>query len=104
MPQLPCQPIGIQVPGVNRYRWSLALLISLLAAGICITDGAESPDLQHKMRAFKTDIPIPLDGDLAKWRGADTVTFEGKPLAGHPLSAFYGTKKLFMSYRCRFLG
>jgi hypothetical protein len=39
------------------------------------------------MRAFKTNIPISLDGDLVKWRGADTVTFEGKPLAGHPRHA-----------------
>jgi len=70
MPQLPC-------------HWFLCLLISLLAAGICVADGAGPSDLQHRIRAFRTDIPILLDGDLAKWRGADTVTFEGKPLAGH---------------------
>jgi len=83
-------------------HWSLALLISLLAAGICLADGAEPPDLQHKMRAFKTDIPIPLDGDLAKWRGAGTVTFAGKPLAGHPrhatVYALWNKETLYLAF------
>ena len=74
------------MPPLSRH-WSLALLISLLAADICMADGAGPPDLQHKIRAFKIDISIPPDGDLAKWRGADTVTFPGKPLAGHPRHA-----------------
>jgi hypothetical protein len=69
------------------WHWSLSLLIPLLVACICVADRAGSSDVQHKIHAFMTDIPISLDGDLAKWRGADTVTFEGKPLAGHPRHA-----------------
>ena len=67
------------------WHWSLSLLIPSLA--ICVADGAGSSDLQHRIRAFKTNIPIVLDGDLTKWRGASTVRFEGRPLACHPRHA-----------------
>ena len=71
------------------WHWFLSLLIPLLATCICIcvADGAGSSDLQHRIRAFKTNIPIALDGDLTKWRGASTVRFEGKPLARRPRHA-----------------
>ena len=67
------------------WHWSLSLLIPSLA--ICVADGAGSSDLQHRIRAFKTNIPIVLDGDLTKWRGASTVRFEARPLACHPRHA-----------------
>jgi len=67
------------------WHWSLSLLIPSLA--ICVADGAGSSDLQHRIRAFQTNIPIVLDGDLTKWRGASTVRFEGRPLACHPRHA-----------------
>ena len=38
-----------------------------------MADAIEPPDLQHRIRAFKTDISLPLDDDLAKGRGAETV-------------------------------
>jgi hypothetical protein len=85
------------MPPLSRHR-SLALLISSLAADICMADGAGPSDLQHKIRAFKTDIPIPLDGDLAKWRSADTVTFAGKlslAILGMRLSTPCGTREIF---------
>ena len=69
------------------WRCSVSLLISLLGARISLAQVAGSPDSRHQMRAFMTDVPIPLDGDLAKWRGLETVTIEGKPLAGHPRNA-----------------
>jgi hypothetical protein len=69
------------------WRWFLSPLISFLAAGVCVANVAGPPDLQHRIRALETDLSIPLDGDLAKWREADTVTFEGKPLADHPRDA-----------------
>jgi hypothetical protein len=53
------------MPPLSRHR-SLALLISLLAAAIFMADGAGPSDLQHKIRAFETDIPIPLDGVLGR--------------------------------------
>ena len=37
-----------------------------------MADAIEPPDLQHRIRAFKTDISIPLDDDLAKGRGGDS--------------------------------
>ncbi len=52
-----------------------------------IAQAEEPSQVQHKVSAFKTDAPIPLDGDLAKWRRADSVSFEGKPLTGHPRTA-----------------
>ncbi len=39
------------------------------------------------VRAYRTEAPLQLDGDLTKWRGADSVRFEGKPLGGHPRTA-----------------
>jgi hypothetical protein len=74
-------------PSQITWRWFLSFFILLLAAGMFIAEAEGPSQVQQKVRAFKTDIPIPLDGDLAKWRGAGTVTFEGKPLAGHPRHA-----------------
>jgi hypothetical protein len=89
------------MPQITWHK-SLSLLTSLLAVGICVAAVAEPPDLQHTLRAFKTDVPIPLDGDLAKWSGADTVTFEGKPLAGHPrhatVYALWDTQNLYLAF------
>jgi len=39
------------------------------------------------LRARKTGTPLPLDGDSEKWRGAESVTFEGRPLGGKPRRA-----------------
>jgi hypothetical protein len=89
------------MPQITWHR-SLSLLISLLAAGIFVAAGVGPPDLQHTIRAFKTDVHIPLDGDLATWRGADTVTFEGKPLAGHPrhatVYALWDKENLYLAF------
>jgi len=65
------------------WPWTSFLLIALLAVRISAADDTVSLALQHRIRAFKTDMPIALDGDLGKWREAETVTFGGKPLAGH---------------------
>jgi Carbohydrate family 9 binding domain-like len=69
------------------WPWASVLLIVLLIVPISAADDTGSSAIQHRIRAFKTDMPIPLDGDLAKWREAETVTFGGKPLAGHPRHA-----------------
>jgi hypothetical protein len=50
-------------------HWALLLLVSLFAIGISVADDTGRSDLQHKIRTFRTDMPILLDGDLAKWRG-----------------------------------
>ena len=86
------------MPQVTR----ISLLVSLLVAGICTADGAGPPDLQHRIRAFKTERSIPLDSDLTKWRKADTVSFEGKPLAGHrrhaAVYAFWDQRNLYLAF------
>jgi hypothetical protein len=88
----------------TTWHWSLSLLIPLFSAGIGVVDGAGPSDLQHRIRAFKTATPIPLDGDLAKWCGADTVTF-GKPLAGHPrhatVNALWDKETLYLAFDVR---
>src|SRR6516162_2321611 len=88
----------VQVTG----PWASLFLIALVAVGISVADDAASSGLQPRIRAFKTDTPIPLDGDLAKWREAKTVTFEGKPLAGHPRHAtvypLWDKKNLYLAF------
>ena len=65
------------------WHWVLPSLISLLVAIIAMTDGSAASDGRHRIRAFKTDVPIPLDGDLSKWHRAETVTF-GRAAVGRP--------------------
>lgn len=78
----------------------LPTLIALLVAGI--TDGSPVSDGQHRTRAFRTDVPLPLDGDLSKWQSAETVTFGGKPLAGHPrratVYALWDQENLYLAF------
>jgi Carbohydrate family 9 binding domain-like len=89
---------------MSQVPWhsSLYLLISLLAAAICVAEREGLPDFQHAIRAFKTDTPIALDGDLAKWSGAGAVTFEGRPLAGNPRHAtvytLWDKKNLYLAF------
>jgi Carbohydrate family 9 binding domain-like len=68
------------------WHWAVFFLVLLVAVAILRADN-QPPDREQRIRAFKTEAPIPLDGDLSKWRGAETVTFHGKPLAGHPRRA-----------------
>jgi len=67
------------------WPWASLFLSASLAAGI--SDDTASSGQRPRIRAVKTDTPIPLDGDLAKWRAAEKLTFAGKPLAGHPRHA-----------------
>jgi Carbohydrate family 9 binding domain-like len=69
------------------WLWASFLLSALLAVRVSAADVTGSSEPQHRIHAFKTDVPIPLDGELAKWREAETVRFGGKPLAGHPRHA-----------------
>lgn len=84
------------------WNWVLPSLISLLVAIIATTDGSAASDGRHRIRAFKTDVPIPLDGDLSKWHRAETVTFEGRPLAGHSrratVHALWDKRNLYLAF------
>jgi hexosaminidase len=85
-----------------NWHWALFPLISLLVSGISLADEVSPSNRQHRIRAFKTDVPIPLDGDLSKWHGAETVTFDGKPLAGHPrqatVYALWDKRSLYLAF------
>jgi hypothetical protein len=69
------------------WHWAVLLLLLMIVGAISRADNVEPSERQHRICAFMTAIPIPLDGDLSKWHGGETVTFEGKPLAGHPRRA-----------------
>jgi len=45
------------------------------------------PESTGRIFAPKTESPILLNGDLEKWTGSGSVSFEGRPLAGHPRRA-----------------
>jgi hypothetical protein len=80
---------------------SMAFLGALGAYGA----GTEADKSQRVMRAFKTNTPIPLDGDLRKWRDAESVSIEGRPLAGHPrhatIYALWDAKNLYLAFDVR---
>ena len=69
------------------WHWALVSLMSLLTYGLSTPEGAGPSHCRYRIHAFKTTIPIPLDGDLVKWQGAEAVIFDGRPLAGHPRRA-----------------
>lgn len=56
----------------------------------------------QEIRAYETETPIPLDGDLKKWHGAESVTFEGRPLGGHSRRAtvyvLWDPKDLYLAF------
>ncbi len=58
-------------------------VVSIAGVGGASMGGDPAPRL---IRACKTGTPLELDGDLAKWRGANSLTLEGRPLAGHARS------------------
>lgn len=84
------------------WHWLVFPILSLLAAAISEAEKVEPSDGQHRIRAFKAEAPMPLDGDLSKWHGADTVTFDGKPLAGHPrratVYALWDQENLYLAF------
>ncbi len=56
----------------------------------------------RQIHAYKTRSPIALDGDLKKWHGGESVTFEGRPLGGHPRRAtvhtLWDSKNLYLAF------
>lgn len=61
--------------------------------------GAET---SHVIRAYKTETTLRLDGRLAKWRGADSVTFEGQSLGEHVRKAtvysLWDSRNLYLAF------
>jgi Carbohydrate family 9 binding domain-like len=84
------------------WHWALFSLMSLPAASVSMPDGAGPSHCQHRIRAFQTTTPLPLDGDLVKWQGADRVIFDGRPLAGHPrratVYALWDKQNLYLAF------
>ena len=61
--------------------------ISMLAFVALSGGGSRSDKPQRTIRALRTESALPLDGDLSKWQGAESLTFEGRPLGGKPRRA-----------------
>jgi hypothetical protein len=64
------------------WHWAVFFIIPLLTAVISDTDKVGVAKGLRRIRASKVEVPMSLDGDLSKWRGAETVTFSGRPLGG----------------------
>lgn len=87
----PCQGTGrgpisrVRTMMLRATLFSIASLALLALVGML--RGAEMPQPTRTIRAYEIAEPLSLDGDLAKWQGAESVAFEGLPLAGHPRRA-----------------
>ena len=66
---------------------TFSLLCAWLVALITPPRTLANSEKRRARRARKTETPLPLDGDPRKWRGAESVTFEGRPLGGKPRRA-----------------
>jgi hypothetical protein len=56
----------------------------------------------HTIRAYKTETPLALDGELDNWAKGGSVTFEGRPLGGHPrrgtVYALWNAQNLYLAF------
>ena len=69
------------------WYWISFLPISLCSVGIAVANGAGPSNLQHSALVFRTDTPIPLDGDLNKMaRSGHGYTCRGT--SGKPSSSW----------------
>jgi len=62
-------------------RFGLAILVAGCMGGAGMRQAA------RVVRAYRAESPLRLNGDLAEWKGADSVELEAKPLAGHERKA-----------------
>lgn len=81
-------------------RTVLRLMMVILVAGF--GGGAGMGQASRVVRAYRTESPLRLDGDLAKWSGADSVEFEAQPLGGHERKAtvrvLWDAKNLYLRF------
>lgn len=73
------------MPQSNWTEVIALFLLCLLSVSPSAGDAAEPS--KPTIRAFKTEHLLPLNGDLTKWRDANSVMFKGRPLAGRPRRA-----------------
>jgi cellulose/xylan binding protein with CBM9 domain len=78
-------------------------LSSMLVLGLIASSRTRATgEKRRQLSAYKTDAAMPLDGDLKKWSGADSVTFEGPPLGGHArratVYALWNSKNLYLAF------
>jgi len=83
--------------------WKLALAsMTLLGIIESASAGGDLGKPRRVIRAYKSEAPLALDGDLGKWRGAQSVTFEGPPLAGRPrrarVFALWDSTNLYLAF------
>jgi hexosaminidase len=72
-------------------RHSILAILCLTSLHAAAADRSAETGREGKtartIRAHRTATPLSLDGDLAKWQGAESVSFEGRPLGGKPRRA-----------------
>ncbi len=67
-------------------------------------EAAQSPGEKSArvIRAYRAEVPLPLDGRLEKWNAADSVTLEGRRLQGHPrrarVYALWDSENLYLAF------
>ncbi len=84
------------------FMSGLALSSLTLLGTIAVGGMRASAEKTRQLLAYQTGAPLPLDGDLKKWQGADSVTFEGSPLGGHPrratVYALWDSANLYLAF------
>ncbi len=74
------------------------LWLAVIGSGGVRADRARTREIQ----ARPTITPLILDGDLKKWQGAHSITFEGRPLQDHPRRAtvytLWDLKHLYLAF------
>ncbi len=88
-------------------QYSLSWVLGLASVSLPAIDGSTGASAvvgkpQRLIRAHKTEARLVLDGNLDKWRGANSVTFEGRPLGAHPRRAkvytLWDSQNLYLAF------
>ena len=77
-------------------------LLTLLSAGASGGAGTERVGAPRLIRAHRIETHLVLNGDPAKWRGADSVSFEVRRIGGRPrratVSALWHARNLYLVF------
>src|SRR3989442_8574765 len=77
-------------------------LLTLLSAGASGGAGTERFGAPRLIRAHRIETHLVLNGDPAKWRGAHSVSFQGRRIGGRPppatASAPWHARNLYLAF------